>query len=86
MDTDDDEPYVLRQADDHWVSPVPVSRAVTDALADATALSTDDVDDLDSYVDPAALRTVLDGEGESVTFAVEGHQVTVHGDGAVTVG
>jgi len=72
---------------DGWVSPRPIDEAVRAAVTDATDLGPDDIDDAESYVDLEAVAAVLDGDGEddSLTFAVEDHDVTVDGGGHVTV-
>jgi len=81
--------YVLRDGGtdgDGWVSPRPAVEVITDAVVEATDLDVDDIDDLEGYVDSDALRTVVvDGEEESLTFAVEGHDVTIDRDGVVEV-
>ncbi|WP_415379009.1 HalOD1 output domain-containing protein [Halosimplex sp. TS25] len=72
---------------DGWVSPRPVNEAVGAAVADATDLSADDVDDADAYVDIEQIETLVDGGDDeaSLTFTVEGHDVTIDGGGHVTV-
>jgi len=72
---------------DGWVSPRPIDDAVEAAVADATGLSADDIDAASSYVDLDDIAALLDGEddSESVTFTVEGHDVTIGGGGHVTV-
>jgi len=71
-------------ADGEWVSPRPVGEAVADAVTATSDLTTDEIDDLEAYVDPADLAAHLDGEAdEAFTFTVEGH--TVAGTPAGTV-
>jgi hypothetical protein len=72
---------------DGWVSPRPVDEAVRAAVADATDLDPEGIADAGSYVDLDDLAALLDGEGGAgpLTFAVEGHEVTIDGGGHVTV-
>ncbi|MFC7141401.1 HalOD1 output domain-containing protein [Halosimplex aquaticum] len=86
------ELYVLAPGEgeaesDGWVSPRPITEAVGAAVADATDLAADDVDDADAYVDIDRVETLLDGEDDddSLTFTVEGHDVTIDGGGHVSV-
>lgn len=75
-----------RGADDEWRSPAPADEIITEAIVETTDLATDDIDDIDSYVDADALRAVIgDGSDDEVTFDVEDHTVTVGHDGSVTV-
>jgi len=86
MSSEDGEVYVMRaKTDEEWVSPKPVRTAITDTLTDATELSETDIGDIESYVDLTDLRAVLDGEDDDLTFDVEGHDVTVTGDGDISV-
>ena len=73
------------EGEEGWVSPTPVSTAVVEAVTGATALDADDLDDLDSYVDRSDLRDVVSSGDGSLTFAVEGHDVTVSADGSIRV-
>ncbi|WP_123536707.1 HalOD1 output domain-containing protein [Halosimplex salinum] len=70
-----------------WVSPRPIDEAVQTAVADATDLDAGDVDEAGSYADLDEVAALLDGDGEaeSITFTVEGHEVTIDGGGHVTV-
>lgn len=81
--------YVLRDGDPDdggWVSPEPATEVITEAVVEVTDLSVDDIDDFETYVDSDALRAVVvDGEKQSLTFAVEGHDVTIDRDGTVEV-
>ncbi|WP_436928608.1 HalOD1 output domain-containing protein [Halosimplex halobium] len=72
---------------DGWVSPRPIDGAVRTAVADATDTDPDEIDEAESYVDLEAVAALLDGDGEeeSLTFTVEGHEVTIDGGGHVTV-
>ena len=78
--------YMIRGRDDEWVSPEPAERVISDTVADATGLAADEIDSIDAYVDTERLRAVVgDGDDETVSFEVEGHEVTVTADGTVTV-
>ncbi len=74
------------EGSDDWVSPEPADEVIADAVIEATDLDADDIDALDTYVASASLRAVV-GEGttESLTFAVEGHDVTITADGEISV-
>lgn len=87
MKTDDGTVYLIQgHEDDEWLSPKPAKAVITDALFDRTGLSSDDIDHIGAYVDPETLRAVVgEGEREAITFDIEGHEVTVTGDGDVTV-
>jgi len=87
----DGELYVLGPGEgaedgEEWVSPRPVDEVVVDVLTDATGLSADDLDDLETYVDHGELATHLDGDRDGpLSFEVEGHDVVVAADGTVDV-
>lgn len=72
---------------DGWVSPRPIDEAVRSAVADATDLDADDIEAASAYVDLEEVAAVLDDEdeAESLTFAVDGHAVTVDDGGHVSV-
>jgi hypothetical protein len=91
MSSDDGTVYMMRGGSgddgaDEWVSPEPAGAVITDAIVAATELTAEDVGEIETYVDTAELRAVIgDGEEAAVTFAVEGHEVTVTADGDVEV-
>ena len=87
MQSDTGTVYLIQGGeDDEWLSPKPATAVITDALFERTGLSSDDIDHIDAYVDPETLRAVVgDGERETVTFDIEGHEVTVSDDGDVLV-
>ncbi|WP_276273857.1 HalOD1 output domain-containing protein [Haloarcula litorea] len=87
MDSNDGTVYLIRgDEDDEWVSPEPAGEVIADAVVDATDLDVADLEPIESYADADALRAVLgDGDRESLSFDVEGHEVTVTGDGDVSV-
>lgn len=86
MSSEDGAVYVMRPSgDEEWVRPTPVQAAVTDAVTATTELDGDDIDDIETYVARADLRAVLGGDREKLTFEVEGHDVTVTGDGDIDV-
>lgn len=72
-----------------WVSPRPINDAIGAAVADATDLDPEDIDEADAYVDLDDVAAVLNGEDadgdDSVTFTVEDHEVTIDGGGHVSV-
>jgi len=85
--TGDEDLYVFGESDDgEWVNPQPAEEVVTELVTEATDLSDDDIDDLDTYVDREELAVHLDGNpSEPFTFTVEGHEVVVDRDGTVDV-
>jgi len=87
MQSDEGTVYMIQGHDgEEWVSPKPAEAVITEALFEATGLTDDDIDHIGAYVDAATLRAVVgDGETETVTFDVEGNEVTVSADGDVTV-
>ena len=87
MKSDNGTVYMIRGHDeDEWVSPEPAEAVITEALFDATDLTDDDIDYIGAYVDAAKLRAVVgDGDDDSITFDVEGNEVTVTAGGDVTV-
>jgi hypothetical protein len=72
--------YLLRR-DGEWERPTPAGQAV----ADATDLDRGELDELDSYVDPADLRALVAAGDGTLTFTVEGREVTVDGAGDIRV-
>ncbi|WP_225333062.1 HalOD1 output domain-containing protein [Halomicrobium urmianum] len=79
--------YVLDGDDgDEWVTPRPVDEVVVDAVAASTDLERGDLDAIDAYADLDEVAAVVaDGDRESVTFPVEGHEVTLTREGDVSV-
>jgi hypothetical protein len=68
------------------VSPTPAHDAVVAAITEATDVEAEAVEELDAYLDPADLESLLDGDrSEPLTFTVEGHEVTIDGDGEIEV-
>lgn len=90
MSSNEGTVYMLRnramEGSDDWVSPEPASDVITEAIIEATDLSAGDIDALETYVDSESLRAVVaEGTTESLTFAVEGRDVTITADGDVSV-
>jgi hypothetical protein len=86
MSSEDGTVYMMSPSgEEEWMSPKPAETVVTEAVTGATDLSDEDIDDLESYVDLGDLRAVLDGDEDELTFEVEGHDVTVTGDGDIDV-
>jgi hypothetical protein len=89
MSPNNGTPYMIRhesaQGDDEWVSPEPADVVITDAVVEAADLDADDVGDLSSYVDLAALSAVLEGEDDEIIFSVEDYDVSVESDGSIDV-
>ena len=83
----DGDLYVLSEdKEEEWVSPRPVETVVADLVTGATDLAEGDLDDLETYVDRDDLAAHLDGDSaESLTFAVEGHDIVVDPDGTVDI-
>lgn len=86
MGSDDGTVYMIRgETADEWVSPVPAEEVIVEAVVEVSDLDADEIDDLATYVDIDELAAVVNGGDESLTFEVEGHDVTVTGDGDVAV-
>lgn len=86
MSSEDGQVYILSNTDDEeWVQPTPARTAIVDAVTAATDLDRAEIDDIEEYVEPSALRSVLDGNRDALTVTVEGHDVTVTGDGDIEV-
>jgi len=86
MGSDDSTVYMIRGgSEDEWVSPAPARDVIVEAVVEASDLAADDVDELGTYVDVDDLAAVVDGTEEALTFTVEGHDVTVTGDGEIRV-
>ena len=87
MSSENGDVYIMQDEDDEeWVSPTPARDAVVDALTEATDVEADAVEALDAYLDPADLRALLAGErADPLTFTVEGHEVTIDGEGEIQV-
>ncbi|AEM58229.1 hypothetical protein HISP_13445 [Haloarcula hispanica N601] len=90
MSSNEGTVYMLRnratEGSDDWVSPEPAGDVIADAVIEATDLDADDIDGLDTYVDIESLRAVVtERTTESLTFGVEGHDVTITADGEVSV-
>lgn len=85
MSSDEGEIYLMREdGDEGWVSPTPAGTAIVEAVASSTDLTADDIEAVDEYVDLADLRTAIE-EDESLTFVVEGHEVTIDPSGGIDV-
>jgi len=87
MSSENGDVYIMQDADDEeWVSPTPARQAIVDALAESTDVEAEAVEDLDSYLDLSSLRALLDGErSDPLSFTVEDHEVTIDGDGEISV-
>jgi len=88
METADAELYIVQDrggGGTEWVRPTPVEQTVAEALTEATGLDAEEIDPLESYVDPGDLRAVLRATGGTITFPVEDYEVTLHSGGRVSV-
>lgn len=86
MSSEEHEVYIMEDEDgDEWVSPTPASVAIVEAVCDETGLDEDDLDDLDTYLDIDELDAVLNGDEDSLEFAVEDYDVTVDDSGDIDV-
>lgn len=86
MESDDGEVYILAEGDDEWVNPTAAGSLIRERLATETDLEADEVDGLDTYLEPDELRAVLAGDADAITVDVEGVAVTVDETGAVEIG
>lgn len=78
-------PYILRDGDGEWVAPEPAEQVIVDEVLAATDLTPEDVEPLDEHVDFDALAELLEGEGGTLTFPIQDHDITVSSDGDVAV-
>lgn len=87
MSSKDATVYIMRDDEEaEWVRPTPAGVALVEALTEATTVDEEAVDDIDAYLDLDELRAVLDGDrSEPVSFTVEGHDVTIDGDGEIEI-
>lgn len=96
MSAETDAVYILRPSDEGetdddaaWMRPEPVDEVVFDAVAEAAETDPEEFDALSAYVDYDELVAVLDGAEDggdaSITFTVEGCEVTLDAAGTVTV-
>lgn len=94
MSADYRGPYIIRDPESEasddaeaWVAPEPAEEVIVADVLAATDLDRETVEPLSDYVDFDALYALLSGESDaaSLTFEVEGHTVTITGDGAVAV-
>lgn len=76
-----------------WSSPVPLTTAVVEVIAEVTDVDPREVTRLTYSVDPEALDSIFAPAPDSphrrdgrLTFVLEGHRVTVHGTGEIEVG
>ena len=84
MGSEENAVYIMQETEgEEWVSPKPVRVAIVEVVTAQTDLAADDLDDIESYVDPDHVRGVIEGDEESVTFTVEGHEVTLSEDGTI---
>jgi uncharacterized protein (UPF0264 family) len=84
----EDETPLRMQAD--WSGSETLDSAVTSAISRATGVSVTDLAPLYEYMDPDALHEFVGstrdrGTETSVTFAYEGHDVTVRENGEILV-
>jgi hypothetical protein len=78
--------YVTVSDGDRWETPVPIRTAIIEALAEVSDLTDEDVDHLSVYVNPDRIVHTVEGDDASpLSFTVEGHEVTVHPSGDVSV-
>jgi hypothetical protein len=81
-----EEVYIMQDTDDEWVQPTPAWVAISEAMTDETELETDDLDELETYLDIDELQTVLDtDEREELSADIEGYDVTVHENGDIDI-
>lgn len=69
-----------------WSSMDP-AKAVVRTVADAAGVAPTNIDPLYEHVDPDGLNALVRSNGDdvAVSFVMEGYEVTVHGDGRVTL-
>lgn len=94
MGADDGELYILRpdedvdpEGEESWVSPQPASEVILQTVAEEVDEDGDDYEPLGTYVDLDDLAALFDSTDGAATlsFEVEGHDVTVHRSGDIEV-
>lgn len=69
-----------------WIRPQSIADLVVDAVLEATDYEPEDIEPLETYVDHADLRALLDAdESAPLSFQLEACEVTVHSSGDVDV-
>ena len=85
-DVDIESVYITVTDEGGWEQPVPVDRAIVDAITNVTDLTEEDLADLSAYVDTHRIVRLLETDAtDPVSFEVEGHDVTLHADGGIHV-
>lgn len=80
------EVYIMQDTEDEWVQPTPAWVAISEAVADETDLETDDLDDIETYIDIEELQTVLDTDDrDELCVDIEGYDVTIHENGDIEI-
>jgi hypothetical protein len=78
--------YLVRSIEADWMVPISVEDAIIDAVAGATDLGREDLDEVAAYVDSEQVLSVLGtGSGVSSSFEVEDHTVRVFASGTVRI-
>lgn len=86
MGQDEQVVYIMQDTEEEWVRPTPAGAAIFDSVLEETDLEESDLGELDEYVDPDELRTVLDADGdEKMTITVEGYEVTLDSGGTIDI-
>jgi len=85
-DVDIESVYITVTDDGGWEQPIPISRAIVQAVTNVTDLREDDLADLSTYVETHRIVRLLETDAtDPVSFEVEGHAVTLHADGGIHV-
>jgi hypothetical protein len=85
-DVDIESVYITVTDEGGWEQPVPVGRAIVEAVTNVTDLAEEDLDDLSTYVDTHRIVRLLETDTtDPVSFEIEGHDVTLHADGGIHV-
>jgi hypothetical protein len=74
-------------ADDDWLQPRPIEAALAERVAATTETEADEIGELEEYVDREEVQRLLKGDpdDDTLTFDVEGHDVTLRDDGTLEV-
>lgn len=86
VEVDIESVYVTVEDDGGWETPAPVRTVIVDAVTGATDIERDDVGDLSEYVDPDRIVRLFETDAsDSLSFRIEGHEITLYPDGSTTI-
>lgn len=96
MSAQEGDVYILRsdegsestESEGGWVSPRPASEVILESVVEHVDKTRDEFEELKEYVDLDDLATLFtsnEDADDTLSFDIEGHEVTVHRSGEVDV-